>query len=145
LKEHNFSLTSTGGSTLILRLTCPGCSKDSYSPSVESFKPCPYCGLLFSAKYGTEKRNDVRQRKEIPFLFSYKGQNLQASTVNLSESGLSVKIFGRPALPVGDVMELRLGDAVVKAEVLWVFDLHESGIALTGLKVLDGNIDLLKL
>lgn len=130
---------------MILRLTCPGCSKDSYSPSVESFKPCPYCGLLFSGKYGTEKRNDVRQRKEIPFLFSYKGQNLQASTVNLSERGLSVKIFGKPSLPVGDVMELRLGDSMVKAEVLWVFDLQESGLALTGLKVLDENINLLKL
>lgn len=130
---------------MILRLTCPGCSKDSYSPSVESFKPCPYCGLLFSGKYGTEKRSDVRQRKEIPFLFSYKGQNLQASTVNLSESGLSVKIFGKPSLPVGDVMELRLGDSVMKAQVLWVFNLHESDVAVTGLKILDGNINLLKL
>jgi len=128
-----------------LRLTCPGCSKDSYSPSAESFKPCPYCGLLFSGKHGSEKRSDVRQRKEIPFLFSYKGKNLEASTVNLSEKGLSVKIFGRPSLPVGDVMELRLGDSVVKAQVLWVFDLHESGVAVTGLKILDGNINLLKL
>ena len=128
-----------------MRLTCPRCSKDSYSPSVESFKPCPYCGLLFSGKYGTDKRSAVRQSKEIPFLFSYKGQNLQASTVNLSEDGLSVKIFGKPSLPVGDVMEIRLGDSVVKAQVLWVYNLHESGVALTGLKVLDGNISPLKL
>jgi hypothetical protein len=130
---------------LILRLTCPGCSKDSYSPSAESFKPCPYCGLLFSGKYGTEKRGDIRQRKEIPFLFSYNGQSLQASTVNLSEGGLSVKIFGRPSLPIGDIMELSLGDSVVKAQVLWAFDLGESNVEVTGLKILDGKLDLHKL
>ena len=130
---------------MILRLTCPGCSKDSYTPSAESFKPCPYCGLLFSGKYGTDKRSDVRQRKEIPFLFSYKGQNLRASTVNLSEGGLSVKIFGGPSLPVGDVMEFRLGDSEVKAQVLWAFDLRDPDVAVTGLKILDGKLNLLKL
>jgi hypothetical protein len=100
---------------------------------------------MFSGKYGVEKRNDIRQRREIPFVFSYKGQNLQASTVNLSESGLSVKIFGKPSLPVGDVMEVSLGDSVMKAQILWVFDLPESGVSVTGLKILDGNLDMLRL
>jgi hypothetical protein len=130
---------------LILRLVCPECKKDSYSASVESFKPCPYCGILFSGKYGTERRDLNRDPKEIPITFSYNGQSLQASTLNFSENGLSLKIFGNtylPVLPVGDIMELNIGDSLVKAQIVWVFNNPESTTAITGLKILDGNFKL---
>lgn len=125
---------------MILRLTCPGCKKDSYSASVEAFKPCPYCGILFSGKYGTEKRKVRRLKKEIPFIFSYNGQHLEANTLDISEKGLSIKIFGKPSLPVGDIMELNVKDFIVKAQVMWVFNNPDTSMALTGLKILEGNL-----
>jgi hypothetical protein len=129
---------------LILRLVCPECKKDSYTASVESFKPCPYCGVVFSGKYGTEKRDINRDSKEVPVSFSYNGQSLQATALNFSENSLSLKIFGNtylPVLPVGDIMELNIGDSLVKAQILWVVNNPESTTAMTGLKILDGNLN----
>jgi hypothetical protein len=128
---------------LILRLVCPECKKDSYTASVESFKPCPYCGIVFSGKYGTEKRDLNRDSKEVPVSFSHNGQSLQATALNFSENSLSLKIFGNthlPVLPVGDIMELNIGDSLVKAQILWVVNNPESTTAMTGLKILDGNL-----
>jgi hypothetical protein len=129
---------------LILRLTCPECEKDSYSASAEAFKPCPYCGILFSGKYGSEKRKIVRMKKEIPVRFSYKGQKVEATTINFSDKGLSLKIFGTPSLPVGDIMELNIGDAAVRAQIMWFFDNPQTSTAVTGLKIVDENINLLQ-
>ena len=126
---------------MLLRLTCPECEKDSYSISVENFKPCPYCGILFSGKYGTEKRDEGRINKEIPFILPYKGQNLEASTINFSKKGLSIKIFGKPSLPVGDVMEFSIGNSLVKAQILWFFNAPEVSMAVTGLKILEGSLN----
>lgn len=128
---------------MILRLICPGCKKDSYSASAEAFKPCPYCGVLFSGRHGTEKRDENRLKKEIPFIFSYKGQNLSASTLDISEKGFSMKIFGKPLLPVGDIMEFSVRDSLVKAQVMWVFNDSDTSVALTGLKILEGSLHFL--
>lgn len=126
---------------MLLRLICPECQKDSYSVSVENFKPCPYCGILFSGKYGAEKRDEGRINKEIPFILPYKGQNLEASTINFSKKGLSIKIFGKPSLPVGHVMEFSIGNSFVKAQILWFFNAPEVSIAVTGLKILEGGLN----
>jgi len=126
---------------LLLRLICPECQKDSYSVSVENFKPCPYCGILFSGKYGAEKRDEGRINKEIPFILPYKGQNLEASTINFSKKGLNIKIFGKPSLPVGHVMEFSIGNSFVKAQILWFFNAPEVSIAVTGLKILEGSLN----
>ena len=126
---------------MILRLSCPECRKNSYTASVEAFKPCPYCGLLFSGKYGHEKRTDYRIGREIPLLFSYNGKNLEASTLNVSSTGLSIKTFGQYALPVGDTMELDLGDSLVKSEIMWTFSDPDSAVAVTGLRIIEGRIN----
>ena len=126
---------------MIVRLTCPECSKNSYSASVEAFKPCPYCGILFSGKFGSEKRSDYRISQEIPLLFSYNGKNLEASTLNVSPTGLSIKIFGQHALPIGDTMELDVGNSRVKTEIMWTFSDPYSAVAVTGLKIIEGHIN----
>jgi hypothetical protein len=125
---------------LILRLICPECKKDSYSSSVEAFKPCPYCGIVFSGKFGMEKRNEGRSSSDFNIGFSYKGKNLEASTVNISRTGLSIKIAGSHDLPVGDIMDLKLTDTDMKARIVWVVDAPSA--LLTGLKILDGNLNL---
>ena len=127
---------------MIVRLTCPECKKDSYSASVETFKPCPYCGVLYSGRYGSQKRNDYRIQKEIPVIFAYKGKNLEAKTLNVSATGLSIKIFGRPSLPVGDVMEIDIGDSHLKTRIMWTFTDTDTAIAVTGLKIVEGSINL---
>ena len=131
----------------MIRLACPECKKDSYSASVETLRPCPYCGFCFSGKYGAEKRDAYSAQKEIPVTFSYKGQNLQARTVNFSENGLSIKILsikisGNTILPAGDIMELNIGESLIKAQIMWVFNNPQSTNALIGLKILVGNLNL---
>jgi len=125
---------------LILRLICPKCKKDSYSASAEAFKPCPYCGIVFSGRFGREKRNEDRSSTDFNIGFSYKGKNLEASTVNISKTGLSIKVTGNPDLPVGDIMDLKVRDADLKARIVWVDNVSSS--FLTGLKILDGDLDL---
>jgi len=126
---------------VIVRLTCPECRKNSYSASVEAFNPCPYCGMLFSGIFGSEQRSDDRISREIPLLFSYNGKNLEASTLNVSSTGLSIKILGQHSLPVGDTMELDVGDSRVKTEIMWTFSDPDSAVAVTGLKIIEGQIN----
>jgi hypothetical protein len=125
---------------LILRLTCPSCRKDSYSASAEAFKPCPYCGIVYSGKHGLEKRNEERIDKATNVSFSYKGKNLDASTLNISRNGLTVKIAGPPFLSIGDTMDVRWMDSNLKARIMWVMNVPDS--AVTGLKILDSSISL---
>lgn len=131
------------GATLILRLICPGCKKDSYSASAEAFKPCPYCGIVFSGKYGTNQRSCHRIRKEIPCILPYEGQFLQANTVDISDRGFSIKIFGQPSLPVGDILDLHVKDIPIKAQVVWVANDPKAATAMTGFRVLDGRLNFL--
>ena len=126
---------------MIVRLTCPECRKNSYSASVEAFKPCPYCGILFSGKFGPEQRSYDRINREIPLLFSYNGKNLEARTLNVSSTGLSIKIFGQHAFPIGDTMELDVGNSRVKTEIMWTFSDPDSAVAVTGLRIIEGRIN----
>jgi len=126
---------------VIVRLTCPECRKNSYSASVEAFKPCPYCGILFSGQFGPEQRSYDRINREIPLLFSYNGKNLEAKTLNVSSTGLSIKIFGQHAFPIGDTMELEVGNSRLKTEIMWTFSDPDSAVAVTGLRIIEGRIN----
>ncbi len=61
---------------MILRLECPRCHKDSLVTAAEPFRPCPYCGIMFSGKYGLDKGKDKRIIKESPPVFSHNGREL---------------------------------------------------------------------
>jgi hypothetical protein len=110
---------------------------------VEKFKPCPYCGVLFSGKYGPEKRGQSRVKKEIPLLFTYQNQNIQACTMDVSDNGICLKIFGSPSLPLADTVDININDVSLKAQVMWVSNNREVTSALTGLKILDGTLSFL--
>ena len=101
-------------------LTCPRCRKNSYSSYEASFLVCPYCGFKFSKKYGAEKRLGERVRQQIPFKFSYHEQNFEASTLDVSEKGLSVEIFGEPLVTVSDIIGFSIRDNEIKAKVRWI-------------------------
>ena len=102
---------------MILRIDCPICKKDSYSSSSVDFRPCPYCGVAFSGKYGIEKRHAHLMRKEIPFLFDHNDHTSDATTIDFSENGISVRISDQVRLPVGDIILLRLRNSDVRVQV----------------------------
>ena len=72
--------------------------------------------------------------------FSYKGKSLDASALNVSRNGLTVKIDSPPFLSIGDTMDVRWMESSVKARIMWIMKAPDS--AVTGLKILDGSISL---
>jgi len=127
---------------LIVRLTCPVCSRDAYNSSVEIFKPCPYCGILFSGMHGTNKRKELRARKDVVFTSSHDGQFFEGSTIDISEGGMCIKINGRVSLSKGDVLLLNLNGSRVKAQIVWISDDADTLNSCAGLKLLDGKLEL---
>ncbi len=80
-------------------------------------------------------------KREIPFVLSYGGQHHRANTMDISERGLSIKVFGSPLLPVGDILDIHVRDSSVRAQIVWVFSNPEDSTAVTGLKILDGRLN----
>jgi hypothetical protein len=128
---------------VILRLDCPVCKKDSYSSAVNDFRPCPYCGIIFSGKHGLEKRDGVRIKKELSLSLSYEKRFLNASTSDFSQKGLRIQIFENTLLPVGDTFNFTVKNSLIKAQVMWVRNKTDTPETLAGLKILDGTFNLL--
>lgn len=89
-----------------------------------------------------ERRNEMRTKKEIPFVFIYKNRNLDASTVNYSKNGLGIKIFKKVALPVGNTVDLKVKDSATKAQVMWVKKEIDPFATMAGFKIVDGTLNL---
>jgi hypothetical protein len=123
---------------VILRLTCPICNKDAYESAVEDFSPCPHCGILFSGLHGRDRRGASRIKKEISFVFPNNGESLEARTVNVSERGLCVKIFGKLSLSSGDSLNLHVNGANVQAQTIWAKGNDDGVVTMLGLQLLEG-------
>jgi hypothetical protein len=119
------------------------CNRDTYESAVETFKPCPYCGILFSGLHGRNKRGGTRIKKEISFVFPNNGQVLEARTINISERGLCIKIYGRISLSIGDILNLSVNGANVRAQIVWVNDNPDAFVTVLGLQSLEGTLALL--
>lgn len=128
---------------MILRLDCPACKRDSYNAAVNDFRPCPYCGIIFSGKHGVEKRDGVRIKKEFPVALSYKKKILKASTADFSQKGLQIQIFENTSLPVGDTFNFAVKNSLIKAQVIWVKNKTDATATMAGFKILDGKFNLL--
>jgi hypothetical protein len=109
-------------------LICPECSKNSYSSDSELISPCPHCGSMFSGRYGADRRRKERVHQETPFIFSCKGADFRAETIDFSTGGLDIKIFGNPAIAAGDTFDLSITDGQIKAKVMWVKKVAEETI-----------------
>ncbi len=75
----------------MIRIECPICKKDSYTASVEIFRPCPYCGNLFSGKYGSLKKEHLETNIAIHSFISDHGNIISANTQGFSEKEIGVK------------------------------------------------------
>ncbi len=82
-----------------------------------------------------DRRRKHRIKKEIPFDFYHGDQHFKATTVDLSEEGLSVKIFGKSSVAVGNALDLSVGDSSIKTKVIWVKRLPDK--SLVGLQKFD--------
>lgn len=107
-------------------LTCPKCQRKSYSSAEEFFLACPYCGFKFSEKYGPDRRHEERVRQKISFDFPYQEQIFKASTIDLSEKGLSAKISDELPVTEGDIIDLSIENTQIKAKVKWVHRLSDT-------------------
>ena len=99
-------------------------------------------GIHFTGKYGNEKRNEVRIRKEIPFGFTYREHNINASTIDFSKKGLGIKIFDEIPMPVGDIVNLKVRDSSAKAEVRWVNKESAPSVTMAGFQIVDGTLNI---
>ena len=113
----------------MLRIPCPKCHKISYTPNVESFYLCNYCGSKFSGKYGPDRRRESRIGKVIPFVLSYQGHDFKADTSDFSEKGIGVKISGKPSITIGDILTLNIENLSMKAKVMWIERVSDGALA----------------
>lgn len=104
----------------MLRIPYSECEHLSYTKGIEFFNPCIFCGFVFSGKYGPNRRGEPRVKQEIPFSLFYQGQNYEATTSNLSEKGVGIKILGKPPIEVKDILNFIIGDLSIVARVIWV-------------------------
>lgn len=116
------------GDTFMVELLCPNCKKTSYSSDKNYFLPCPYCGVHFSGRYGTERRHAERGKQEAPCVLNYKGQYLEAESFNSSREGIGIKLFAKSPVAPGETLELSTNDLRCKARVIWVNALADQSL-----------------
>jgi len=96
------------------------CGKISYSADEHCFSRCPYCGVRFSRKYGSDKRCGERYKKEMTIVLNYQGQKLEARSTDFSKERMGIVIFGESPLGVGETVELSTTTPHIKAKVMWI-------------------------
>jgi hypothetical protein len=104
----------------MLKIFCPKCRKSTYTPDVESFNSCPHCGFVFSGKHGSDRRREPRVERQIPFDFSHEERNFKASTIDLSDRGVGIEVYGEVSIEEGDILTLTIEDTTIRAKIMWV-------------------------
>jgi len=112
----------------MLEHVCPKCGKISHSVDEHHFSPCPYCGIRFSAKYGSDRRREERYKKETTIVLNYQGQQLEARSMDFSKEGMAIRVLGKTPLVVGEIIELSTSDLHIKAKVMWVNQLPDKSL-----------------
>lgn len=128
----------------MIRLECPNCKKDSYTASVSVFRPCPYCGIKFSGKYGLEKRNNYRFEKKIPIIV-LNGKKYKAYSINLSETGIGIELPKKITIKKGDLINILIGPSIVKTKVIWISKDSEEKSLFAGLKMVDKTLTMISI
>ena len=75
-----------------------------------------------------DRRCEKRIKRENNFVFSLKKQYFDAKTIDFSEKGLSINIFGEPQISAGDIINLSIEDHKIIAEIMWVHRLDNKSM-----------------
>jgi hypothetical protein len=108
----------TGGGSMY-KFQCPNCKIFSYSADEFSFIPCPYCGQSFSGMYGTDRRNEIREKTGIPLSVTIHENVYNADIVNSSQEGLCIRAFEHPPITAGDTLSFSIEDSDIHTKVIW--------------------------
>ena len=92
--------------------------------------------------YKTERRNEIRLKKEIPLVFIFNKRKCNGNTVNCSKNGLGLKIHKEIELPVGNVISLRAKDCCAKAQVVWIDGKSHPAATIAGFRIVEGSLNL---
>jgi len=112
----------------MLKHLCPKCRKNSFSADENYFSACPYCGVRFSGRYGSDRRHAERVKKETSYVLNCQGQNLEAESIDFSKEGLGIKISAKTSVAVGETIELSSSDLQIKAKIMWVNELADKSL-----------------
>jgi hypothetical protein len=107
---------------------CPKCRKNSFSADEYYFSACPYCGVRFSGRYGSDRRHAQRVKQETSCVLNCQGQNLEAESIDFSKEGLGIKIFAKTPVAVGETIEVSTSDLRIKAKIVWVNELADKSL-----------------
>jgi hypothetical protein len=58
--------------------------------------------------------------RQIPFDFSHQDRNFTASTIDLSERGAGIEVYGEVSIEEGDILTLTIEDTTIRAKIMWV-------------------------
>ena len=92
--------------------------------------------------YETERRNEVRLKKEIPFVFIFNKLKCNGNTVNCSKNGLGLKIHKQIDLPIGNVISFKAKDCCAKAQVVWIDGKSHPSATIAGFRIVEGSLNL---
>lgn len=96
----------------------------------------------FVKKFLTEKRDEVRTIKAIPFAFITNENKFNARTVDICKNGLCIEIPKKIPLAIGDISQLKVKDSNMKAQVRWVDHKSDPSVTRAGFKIMDGKLNL---
>lgn len=99
-------------------------------------------GASATGWYETERRNEIRFKKEIPLVFIFKKRKCNGNTVNCSKNGLGLKIHKRIDMPVGNVISFTTKDCCAKAQVVWIDGKSHPSATIAGFRIVEGSLNL---
>jgi len=99
-------------------------------------------GVSASGWYETERRNEIRLKKEIPLVFIFDKRKCNGNTVNCSKNGLGLKVHKQIDMPVGNVISLKAKDCRAKAQVVWIDSKSHPSATIAGFRIVEGSLNL---
>jgi hypothetical protein len=84
---------------------------------------------MFSGKHGPDRRRESRMVEVIPLVFSYRDHDFMASTLDMSEKGIGIKISGKSSVLIGDILTITIRNVSMAAKVMWMRRLSDGDLA----------------
>lgn len=99
---------------------CPRCKSDFHSTVKREKIDCPYCGYAFSNE-AQVRRMDERTMVQSDCKLLLGGAWREAKTIDISASGLGVKIMWPELLKVGKSIRVKVDDFSIdaNADIVW--------------------------